>query len=605
MSFIVSAQNIDAKSHSATPQFDHQVIEKLAHSEYFKLLLHYKKNFWGQERSESNGPEFFLSPLGQNDLTAELLAEITAFNLPNAPRIGPLNQHPQCAFPERFRFIREQTQIKFIDIPCPEFQTWKQHFKPRSLTLVYAAPYLGSPSSIFGHSFLRIDSREQALLDYGISFEAATGPDPGLLYALKGLTGFYPGRFSQTPYFLKVNTYTNLESRALWEYQLSLTSEEIDHMLGHVWEMGTTYFDYYFFNKNCSYHLLSMIEVAHPEFQLRSQFGPMAIPVDTIRALTKYPNAISSVHYRPALSDFLFARINLMTETDRIRFYELTQQPNTLDQKDGAAILDALLDWQRLLNHHELEQKLLLARTKFLEPSAMPTILAPTRPEQGHRSSKISLGSGSERSQQTLSFEFRPAIHDLLDSDEGYIPYSSLLIAQTQFSYLTQDQKIRLDQFQFAQLTNFVPMTKLQKSISWQMGARLHHPDDQACLTCLGAELSAGAGPSMTFFKQRLLLYSFAKFDFEYSNAFLDETSSPFRISPGLDFGVLATPLPQTKLLFIFEKPWSIAQREGFSRISIGSSFSFRNFQLRLLLDQILRPDRVETKSLATLGYYY
>ncbi len=596
MNFIgpaLSAQNLEAS------------IDQVSQSDYFKLLLHYKKNFWGQERSESNGAEFFLSPRGHEDPKAELLAEIKHFQDPEAHRIGPLKQHPQCAFPERFRFVKEQTHLTFIQIPCPEFQTWKQHFKLKSLTLVYAAPYLGSPSSIFGHSFLRIDSREQALLDYGISFEASTGPDPGLLYAIKGLTGFYPGRFSQTPYFLKVNTYTNVESRALWEYQLNLSSEEIAQMLGHVWEMGTTYFDYYFFNKNCSYHLLSLIEVAHPEFQLRSQFGPMAIPVDTIRALTKYSNSISSVHYRPALSDLLMARLKLLTDSDRERFYFLIRNPAALSEKDGASLLDALLDWQSLQENRPYEQKFLLARSKFSTPSVHPNIPTPIRPDQGHKSSKLSFGAGHEPNQQTLAFEFRPAIHDLLDPDQAYIPFSELLIAQTNFSYLIEDQKLRLDQFQFAKITNFVPLTKLEKSASWTLGARIYHPDDLACRTCLGAQISGGAGPSLSALEQRLLIYSLAKLNFEYSNAFLDETLCPFRFGPSIELGIISAATDRLKFSFAFEKPWYLAQPQSLSKLSFGSSFSFQNLQVRLSLDQNLRTDRTDTKGLLSLGYFY
>ena len=46
--------------------------------------------------------------------------------------------------------------------------------------------------------------------------------DNGLLFAVYGLIGRFPAGFSVMPYYLKVQEYTNMESRDLWEYRLRL-----------------------------------------------------------------------------------------------------------------------------------------------------------------------------------------------------------------------------------------------------------------------------------------------------------------------------------------------------------------------------------------------
>ena len=136
--------------------------------------------------------------------------------------------------------------------------------------LVFPAAYLNSPSSMFGHTLLRIDqadvtSNNTALLSYALNFGAyIEGMDNSILYAWKGLMGGYPGMFALVPYREKLAEYSRLENRDLWEYKLNLTPEETGRMVEHVWELKQVRFDYYFFDENCSFRLLELMEIARP-----------------------------------------------------------------------------------------------------------------------------------------------------------------------------------------------------------------------------------------------------------------------------------------------------------------------------------------------------
>lgn len=63
--------------------------------------------------------------------------------------------------------------------------------------MIFPAAYLNSPSSMFGHTLLRIDqadvqSDKTSLLSYAINFGAyIEGSDNSILYAWKGLMGGY------------------------------------------------------------------------------------------------------------------------------------------------------------------------------------------------------------------------------------------------------------------------------------------------------------------------------------------------------------------------------------------------------------------------------
>src|SRR5690606_26551649 len=159
----------------------------------------------------------------------------------------------------------------------------------------------------------RIDSATNegsgtALLSYALNFGAMVeGMDNSILYAWKGLAGGYPGQFALLPYREKLSEYSRLENRDLWEYRLDLTPEETGRMIEHVWELRQIRFDYFFFDENCSYRLLELLEIARPGLRLIEQFPLTAIPADTVRAV-KAAGVVTEVNYRPSREKELLAR---------------------------------------------------------------------------------------------------------------------------------------------------------------------------------------------------------------------------------------------------------------------------------------------------------
>ncbi|MDR3578435.1 MAG: DUF4105 domain-containing protein [Oryzomonas sp.] len=119
-----------------------------------------------------------------------------------------------------------------------------------------------------------------------MNYAANTREERGVKFAFKGLFGGYQGRFSIAPYYAAVKTYGDIENRDIWEYDQNLTPEEIGQLLRHVWEMRSAWFDYYFLDENCSYHLLSLLETARPGLRLTDRFPWWAIPSETVRAVS-------------------------------------------------------------------------------------------------------------------------------------------------------------------------------------------------------------------------------------------------------------------------------------------------------------------------------
>ena len=83
-------------------------------------------------------------------------------------------------------------------------------------------------------------------------------------------------------------------------------------MVEHVWELRQVRFDYYFFDENCSFRLLELLEVARPSLRLTDQFPLTAIPADTVRAVRE-AGLITEVNYRPSRERELLARAAPLT----------------------------------------------------------------------------------------------------------------------------------------------------------------------------------------------------------------------------------------------------------------------------------------------------
>lgn len=54
-------------------------------------------------------------------------------------------------------------------------------------------------------------------------------------------------------------------------------------MIAHAWEIRDRNFDYYFFDENCAYRLLALIDIARPGTDLLGEVSTHAIPSDTVR----------------------------------------------------------------------------------------------------------------------------------------------------------------------------------------------------------------------------------------------------------------------------------------------------------------------------------
>jgi len=542
---------------------------RLAEAREWRLLLHYQENLFGGVTSEQDDEGFFLSPHGKYDSEAELEATIESF-FSHDP-LGRSKQPSQCAFIARYHWLKERLRFddgRLAPIACERFDRWRAELNPQGISLIFPAAFMNNPASMFGHTFLRIDQQGQTeqtrILAYTIDYAAEVPPDVGFEYAYKGIFGGYKGFFSTPPYYLKVQAYRDIENRDMWEYRLNLTSDQLDRLIMHAWEMGNAYFDYFFFKENCSYHILSLLEYANPELHLREQFHLYTIPADTVRAVVASPGLVGATTYRPSRSTIIKRKRATLTSGERKAAQQILRDPEAAREADFAArpvlrralILDVVSDYLRykaesddpeVKQHKERNRQVLTERSRLLVPSEEMAILPYTeRPDAGHRTSRATVGAGWRNRDTFEEVSLRGAYHDLLDPEVGYTPDAQIEMLSATLRYYNRAEQTRLERATLLNIVSLSPMDELFHGPSWKVNLGMNTIRYNGCQLCSNGVASGGIGAAMesSLFK-REVYFAFAEAEANYSQAY-DEHH---RIGGGGTVGMLTDLTDRWKLM--------------------------------------------------------
>ncbi len=511
-----------------------------------------------------DSPNFFNSPAGKEDPRAELDATLAAFFAP-LPESADV-QHPQCAFVARYGWLDGELHLDRARMPrpdCRRYREWREALNAERLTLVFASAYLNNPSSMYGHTLLRIDAKDQdertRLLAYTLNFAADTDEKNGLVFAVKGLTGGYPGTFSVLPYYLKVREYGDLENRDLWEYELDFTPEEVDRVLRHAWELLPAYFAYFFFDENCSYHLLGLLQVARPELELSQPFRLWALPSDTVRAVVREPGLVRKVVYRPANSTIIERRIAGLSAEERHVARDLglgrtSVADAALDARPAeraAALVETgydYLTYRGASGEHDvadpqaLAHELLVARSSIAAPSQAPHIEPAVRPDEGHGTSRLSAGLGRRAGETFEELGYRPTYHDIMDDDSGYARGAQIEFFDTRLRHYER-LGTRLESFTPIDILSLSPRDEFVQPKSWAISAgwrRLHIGNGREPLvaTADGAVGETWSAPGGS------LVYAMAQASARQHH----DLEGGYALGAGARVGALIDPLPRFRL---------------------------------------------------------
>ncbi|EPP9840908.1 DUF4105 domain-containing protein [Acinetobacter baumannii] len=453
--------------------------KKLDQDITWQRLMYANKN----QKSEVTYAGYFLSENGKNNLKEELKADISALFIPTQD-----NQSIRCKFPARSQWLIQQLGIQENELPqvkCSEFENWIGQIKPYKATLIYATDFMGNPSSMFGHTLLRLDPKDQQqlnLVSYAVNYAATVAGNDNWSYAWKGLTGQYPGEYSLMPYYRKVKEYGDFESRDLWEYELNLSLEETRFLVSHIWEMQHVSFPYYFVSDNCAYRLLGLVDLVKPESHLQEKFNYASIPMETIKAMQQQGLTKAPV-YRPALETQLLAQAHqhgasLAKVAHQLAMKPIKESSETLKSfspSDQAKILEMAYDdlylqfigrkVEESFAQPQLRQLLALRSQIDLDKQRQEPKRPSTEPTQGHNARNVSLKLGEVQGDKFIEIGHRQAYHDLIDPQGGYRAGTQLLFLNGNAQW--RDDHLKLEHLDLLEVNSYNPIQPFKTPLTW------------------------------------------------------------------------------------------------------------------------------------------
>ncbi|MDF1883324.1 DUF4105 domain-containing protein [Sulfurimonas sp. SAG-AH-194-C21] len=434
-----------------------------------------------ENKSEIADPKFFLAKDGRVNAKGELEATINA--LYNEERLD--DNSTACLYPARKHWLQKELGLKDLPtVECYDFDLLMDMLKPNSATLVFPFMQGSAPSSMFGHTFLRIDGKDRPImLSYAFNYASESDDsDNQLLYMYKGFFGGYKGTYSLLPYYEKIREYRDLEERDIWEYELNFTEEETQQMVRHMWEIEQAYSWYYFFTKNCSYKMFWIMESGREGLNLRKYFAFHVIPSESIRA-TLDEGLVLKKNYRPARSSKLEAYSKELSSSDiddvfKIALAELEPQVY-LQKRDKTQqmqryVLEASSEFveydylKKDINESVYKQRLhkILSARAGLGKGDSIQIPTPVDPMLSHRSFRTSVKAGMRNSEPIGFIGVRPANHDINDFAVGLLPGTQIEFMDLLFSY-TQDE-LELEKATIVSAVAFTPRTEFFQPSSWR-----------------------------------------------------------------------------------------------------------------------------------------
>lgn len=282
----------------------------------------------------------------------------------------------------------------------------------QDISLLLVSSYLKNPASTFGHVLVKtqpnqsnhsnqsassISPRPDAasqqtsqpvkalssddLLTDSYNFGARIPPNEnGVLYALKGLFGFYDAGFARAEFYTQDAVYSKNEQRDMWEYVLNLDEFHTRLLNYHLIEAQSARFTYYFIKQNCGYRSGEILELVS-DIETTNRLGGWYAPDFVFDQLVEYDqrpeeHLIRSVHYLPSEQTQLRQRfVQLPSDLQtRINGFIQTEDAATLQnlaQAQEALALDFLIAHRNYKlsqadekdkAHHEAIKKQLVSR---------------------------------------------------------------------------------------------------------------------------------------------------------------------------------------------------------------------------------------------------
>ncbi len=498
-------------------------------SKNWLVLLHYKKTLFGYE-SLIDDKKFFISKNGKYSPKDEFLASIKL-----------IKKNPKkfaCKFPLRYETLNNVLHLSNFSInQCLKLQKFLKTVNPNKAVMVFASANLNSPSSMFGHTLIRIDTpQNQEYLSSAVNYAAHVTDTNGILFAFKGIFGFYKAYYSLLPYYEKLKEYSDKDSRDLWGYKLKFNKKQVRKMALHIWELKDIYSYYYFFKENCAYNILYLIDVINPNINSVGYYNSSfsVIPLDTVKLLYK-KGIITKFYYTPSLItqiETISKPLNNKEKTLAVKIAKgknLNKVNEINNSEIKARILDTSVRYLEYLSKkknftkNEYTKRFLKilkkrSKVKYISNYKYKT---PYNPVFSHNSKRLAFLKGNG----FFDFGLRLSYHQLDDNSNGYKKGASLSFGDFLFRY--KNKKLKIQKLGIIEIKSLAKRDKFFKPISWKVNFGLYREENNLIL-----KVNPGGGFTKKI--NNIYVYTLIQTDFGLSN----KLYKGYELGEGLEFGI-------------------------------------------------------------------
>ncbi len=443
-------------------------------------------------------PNFFLYHQGIINPENELSKNLENFKV---------NIDYACQFPARAKFLSKKFLITYK--LCEKVEAWKKGVSADGLSYVLVSQYVSTPASAFGHSFIVFKNLKLPTnLNLSLNYAAQMPSDVSLYdYFTKGLGGGYYGVFDFEPLYIKLQEYSSIENREMWEYDLNFNADQLDQFLNHIWELiHKSKEGYYFLNSNCSVSLYNSIAAVHSEVEFLNSSHLYVLPVTTLKQLEKIS---SRQKFIPSLREKIKQNYENLNEVEKHSFNKFLIHKKTasdlgsINSKEIELLYFEFLKTNREGKLTEAEkityENSLMQRSKMGPISLEPTYFSSNPPHLSQGTWRLGAGLNFEKQHAIPRVIFSPASHRLLQSDNGFLPHSEISLFEVKID--NQSRNIyNLKELTLFSLKNFTPTILFDQRFAWTAKAQIIK--SSSCDECFNFNGELNMGLSNYIFDQ-------------------------------------------------------------------------------------------------------
>lgn len=291
---------------------------------------------------------------------------------------------------------------------------------------------------------------------------------------------------------------------------------QVLEMVDHIWELGHTDFDYYYFLENCSYHLLALIDLVVPEKSLTDKYSVFAIPADTIRLLRE--EGLVEEGKRRESTYSRLTRLSQELDNESLKMArDIVRDPpkapeliRRMETARAAQTLDVSMEAFDYYNADKIlndDKEAKVAKSFILRERAMNPVISKEAevssdikdsPAHGHAPTRYTFAEGYRHGQgKETRLQWRAAMHDLLDPQQGSLKEAQLEIAKVSLSYKELDYKnpkLVLQDLTVLSLKNYPSQSFWASPLSWEIELGMKQLDRADCLDCPESMLQGSVG---------------------------------------------------------------------------------------------------------------